>query len=121
MGQVLIVRLLRGTVPPERVESFHEQARAAMASARQAEGLIFGEMGRQVHSDCAEEIVFITVWRDLQSLYAWIGVNDLLRTPVLRDGHGDVFDRCEVQHYESWGEAAFVPADMLPAPATPWT
>jgi hypothetical protein len=91
-------------VRPEKVEIFHEQARGALASARQADGLLFGEIGRQIHSDCAEEVVFITVWRDLDSLYRWIGGNDLLWTPILRDAADDVFDRVEVQHYESWGD-----------------
>jgi len=91
-------------VPPDKVEAFHEQARFALASAKQSEGLLFGEIGRQIHADCGEDVVFITVWKDLESLYRWIGGNDLLWTPILRDGDGEVFDRLEVQHYESWSD-----------------
>jgi hypothetical protein len=93
-------------VRPEKVEIFHEQARLALSSARASDGLLYGEIGRQIHADCAEDVVFLTVWKDLESLYGWIGGNDLLCTPILRDGDGDVFDQVEVQHYESWGDAA---------------
>ncbi len=111
-GLSLIVRLLSGVVPPEKVEAFHEQARLALASAKQSQGLLFGEIGRQVHPDCAEEVVFITVWKDLESLYGWIGSNDLLWTPIVRDGDGDVFDRVEVQHYESWSDVPALDASI---------
>ena len=101
----MIVRLLSGRVPADKLETFHEQARLALESARQNAGLLYGEMGRQIHSDCSEDVVFVTAWRDLEALYAWIGGNDLLWTPILGDGDAGVFARLEVQHYETWDDA----------------
>jgi hypothetical protein len=94
---------------PDNVQAFHEEARAALASARGSQGLLFGEVGRQAHPDCSEDVVFVTVWRDLESLYRWLGGNDLLSTPLLRGG--TLIDRVEVQHYETWGEAIVIPAE----------
>jgi hypothetical protein len=98
----LIVRILSGVVLPDNVQAFHEEAIAALASARGSEGLLFGEVGRQAHADCSEDVLFVTVWHDLESLYRWLGGNDLLSTPLLRDA--TLIDGVEVQHYETWGE-----------------
>lgn len=57
-------------------------------------------MGRQVHGDGSEEVLFVSLWRDLESLYGWVGGTDLLHTPVLSGAGPDLFDWHEVQHYE---------------------
>jgi heme-degrading monooxygenase HmoA len=100
----LIVRVLRGVVPPDQVQAFHEQASAALARAREGEGLLFGEVGRQALPDCSEQVVFVTIWQDLAALYRWIGVDDLLATPL--HGDGVRLAEMEVQHYETLGEPA---------------
>jgi hypothetical protein len=46
--------------------------------------------------------VFVSVWRDLEALYCWVGGTDLLDTPVLNTGSPEVFERFEVQHYETY-------------------
>lgn len=84
------------------VDAFHDRAGAALAAARGSDGLLYGEVGRQILADCGEDIVFVTVWRDLDSLYRWMGHNDLLSSALLGDGH--LLERLEVQHYETWGE-----------------
>jgi len=66
--------------------------------------MLFGEVGRQAGPDCSEQVVFVTVWEDLAALYRWIGIDDLLATPLLRDGVR--IEDLEVQHYETWGEPA---------------
>jgi len=62
-------------------------------------------MGRQTHQDCSEDVVFITAWQDLEALYAWIGSNDLLWTPLYREGDASLFSRFDIQHFETLAEA----------------
>ena len=105
----MIVRVLSGVVLPDNVQAFHEEANAALASARGSRGLLFGEVGRQAHADCSEDVLFVTIWQDLESLYRWLGGNDLLSTPLLRDG--TLIERVEVQHYETWGAPIGIAAE----------
>ena len=60
----------------------------------------YAQIGRQVHTDGGEEIIFVSIWRDLEALYGWLGGTDLLRTPMLNDGGVEVLEHFEVQHYE---------------------
>jgi heme-degrading monooxygenase HmoA len=101
----LIVRVLKGRVQVGQVAVFREQAQQALDDARLREGLVYAQVGRQAHSDGGEEIVFVSVWRDLEALYSWVGGTDLLETPVLSSGSFYVFDRFEVQHYETYEPA----------------
>jgi hypothetical protein len=98
----LIVRILRGRVRAEQVLVFHEQARLILEDARRHAGLVHAQVGRQVHSDGAEEIVFVSIWRDLEGLYTWVGGTDLLDTPVLNGSIPNLFDHLEVQHYQTY-------------------
>ena len=101
----LIVRILKGRVQPGQVAVFREQAVQVLNDARQRDGLVHAQLGRQVHSDGAEEIVFVSVWLSLEDLYRWVGSTDLLATPVLGNGRPNVFDHFEVQHYETYESA----------------
>ena len=101
----MIVRVLAGHVHPGQVSLFREQAQLALLDARRHEGLIYAQVGRQAHPDGGEEIVFVSTWRNLEALYRWVGGTDLLDTPVLNSGHPGVFERFEIQHYETY-EAA---------------
>ena len=83
--------------------NFREQGRHALHDARQHEGLVYAQIGRQAHVDGTEEIVFVSVWRNLEVLYKWVGGLDLLETPVLDGNNPDVFEHFEVQHYETYG------------------
>lgn len=105
----MIVRVLQGLVHPEQIATFREQAQQALEEARQQDGLIHATVGRQIHQDGGEEIVFVSVWRDLDALYGWIGGIDLLDTPVLNCGKPGVFQHFEVQHYESYEAADVAP------------
>jgi hypothetical protein len=70
-----------------------------------------------MEADGAEEVVFVSVWRDLEALYAWVGGTDLLDTPVLSNGRPEIIEHFEVQHYVTYETAEPTPAD-LPAPAS---
>jgi heme-degrading monooxygenase HmoA len=98
----LIIRVLCGRVLPGQVATFKEQAHQALNDARRHDGLIHAHVGRQVRSDGGEEVVFVSVWRDLEALYGWVGSTDLLDTPVLNSGRPEVFEDFEVQHYETY-------------------
>jgi heme-degrading monooxygenase HmoA len=96
----LIIRVLRGHVGADRVDSFHERARQALAEVCPDNGCAWAQMGRQVHRDHSEEIVLVTVWRTMDALYDWLGSRDLLHTPI-RKGYAELLDTYDVQHYET--------------------
>ena len=100
----MIIRVLRGRVQPVRQAAFRAQAGQALVDARTHEGFVSAHVGRQVHGDGTEEVLFVSLWRDLESLYRWVGSTDLLETPVLSRGLPDVFETYEVQHYEVWDD-----------------
>lgn len=85
-----------------RLAEFRAQAQGALSDAHRHDGFLCGHVGRQALGDGGEEVVFVSVWQDLQSLYRWVGGTDLLDTPVLTRGAPDVFETYEVQHYEVW-------------------
>ena len=101
----MIVRVLQGRVAPDQTALFRLQAQQALNDARRRDGLVYAQVGRQAHSDGSEEISFVSVWRDLAALYAWLGGKDLLDTPVFNSGGSAVFERYEVQHFESYETA----------------
>jgi heme-degrading monooxygenase HmoA len=101
----LILRVLRGRVHPGQVAVFREQALKALDDARRQDGLVTAQVGRQVHSDGAEDIAFVSVWLSLEALYRWLGSTDLLETPVLNSGRPGVFEHFEVQHFETYEPA----------------
>ena len=112
----MIVRVLRGRVLPGHVASFREQARQALHDARQHDGLLYAQIGRQALSDGGEEIVFVTEWRNLEALYRWVGGTDLLDTPVIDGDKTNVFEHFEVQHFETYESADADPPDTAGSP-----
>jgi heme-degrading monooxygenase HmoA len=98
----LIVRVLQGHVRPGQTAVFRKQALDALEDARRHDGLVYAQVGRQAHSDGSEEIVFVSVWLDLEALYTWLGGKNLLDTPVATGVSPDAFERFEVQHYEAF-------------------
>jgi heme-degrading monooxygenase HmoA len=98
----LIIRVLRGQVQPESLAEFRAQAQGALSDAHGHDGFLCGHVGRQANGDGSEEVLFVSVWRDLNSLYRWVGGTDLLDTPLLNRGASNVFETYEVQHYEVW-------------------
>lgn len=96
----MIVRILKGRVDRGHVAIFREHVRRVVRDARKRDGLVYAHVGRQAYADAGEEMVFVSVWRDLEAIYSWLGVTDLLQTPMLDDGRHDAFERLELQHYE---------------------
>jgi heme-degrading monooxygenase HmoA len=96
----LIVRVLHGRVKADSIGLFREQAGLALARTRRHEGCSFAQVGRQTHKDGSEEIVFLSVWSDLEAVYAWVGGIDLLNAPVIAGDKPEVFVYFDIQHYE---------------------
>jgi heme-degrading monooxygenase HmoA len=99
-GTNLIVRILKGRVAPEQVELFRARALGVLEDMRTHPGLVHAEVARQVHSDGGEEIAFVSVWRNFDAIYGWLGVTNLLDTPM-KDHGEEVLGDFEVQHYEA--------------------
>ena len=72
-----------------------------LEDARREDGLVHAQIARQVNADGGEEIIFVSVWRDLEALYGWLGTTDLLNTPVFNGGTFDVFQHSEVCELEA--------------------
>jgi heme-degrading monooxygenase HmoA len=104
-GRKLIIRVLQGRVRPGQIAHFREQAQQALDDVRQHDGLIHAQVGRQAHADGSEEIAFVSVWRDLEAVYHWLGGTDLLNTPMMSGADPEVLERFEVQHYEAYETA----------------
>ena len=99
-GRNLIVRILKGRVIPGQIAAFRAQAQWVLRDIRSHDGSLHAEVARQIHSDGGEEIILVSVWRDLEAIYGWLGVKDLLDTPMADRGEPGVFEHFEVQHYE---------------------
>ena len=71
-----------------------------LGDIREQDGSVHAQVARQVHADGGEEIILVSVWRDLDAIYGWLGVTDILQTPTRGRGEPNVFEHFEVQHYE---------------------
>ena len=95
----MIVRVLRGHVEPNHATMLWGQLSERLAHADVPEGQLSATFGRQVHGDGTESFVYVTTWRDVESIYAWAGGADLVSTPRFLRGLEELVDRFEVQHY----------------------
>ena len=96
----MIVRVLQGRVRADGIGLFREQSRRVLARTRAQDGCSFAQVARQAHSDGSEEIVFLSVWRDLEAVYDWVGCVDLKTAPVISGDRPDVLEYYDIQHYE---------------------
>jgi hypothetical protein len=95
----VIVRVLRGHVEPNHATMLWGQLSERLAHAEVPEGQLSATFGRQVHGDGTESFVYVTTWRDVESIYAWVGGVDLVSTPRFLRGLEELVDTLEVQHY----------------------
>lgn len=98
--RVLIFRVLHGRVKPECISIFRGQAAEALERTRRQYGCSFASVGRQAHKDGSEDVVFVTLWTNLNAVYDWVGGVDLLDSPIIAGGRPDVFVSFDIQHYE---------------------
>jgi hypothetical protein len=95
----VIVRILHGYAEAHHAGSLWGVLADRLARARVPEGRLSATFGRQVHGDGSESFVYVTTWRDMESIYAWVGGRDLIGTPRLLRGLESLLDGFEVQHY----------------------
>ncbi len=100
----MILRVVRGHIMPGRSQEFHARVAAALSAIGQMPGLIHVDVGIQRCED-GEHVAFSSTWRDLESIYRWVGSNNLLYVSAGSCGYEDVLDECDVQHYEVLGPA----------------
>ena len=96
----MIVRILKGRVNPGQLAALRSQAQWVLRDIQEQDGSVHAEVARQVYADGGEEIVLVSVWRDLGAIYGWLGVTDILQMPMRGRGEPNVFEHFEVQHYE---------------------
>jgi hypothetical protein len=95
----VIVREVRGYVRDEHIGEFRRRIARTLEGLRRQDGLIKVEVGRQIERG-GERFLFVSFWRDLDSIYRWVGGTDLLFVPASGGGFAEVWDQHEVQHWE---------------------
>src|ERR1035437_7297279 len=99
-SRCLIARILRGSVAAALVPEFHTTAGGSMLGVRKQGGLRAAFVARQIETDGGEQIVFTTVWADMQALYAWIGASDLMNVPASIQSFEGLVGARDVQYFE---------------------
>ncbi len=106
----MIVRVLRGRVPADRAQAFHRHARDAVAYVLGREGIVCAHLARQ-HASGGELVIFTTVWRDFDSIYAWLGGRNLLLSPITGPADDPLLTDVDIQHYEDVGSIPAIDPD----------
>jgi heme-degrading monooxygenase HmoA len=96
----LIVRIVRGNVAAALVPTFHDLARRTVPEVLAGQGVVSARVARQIAADGAEEIMFVTVWRDMPALYAWLDGSDLLEVPSRTRPLESCLSGRDLQYYE---------------------
>ena len=99
----MVIRVVRSLVAARDVGRMHDRIRRLETEIRSAPGCVQACAGRQVLADSRERIVLVSVWRNLDALYAWLGGRDLLNSPIRGADH--LFREFDVQHFELLGAA----------------
>ena len=105
----MIVRVVRGRIRADSVNEFYRRVEKALPAVRCQDGALDVHVGRQ-RDDEGERFVFVSYWRDLASVYRWVGGGDLLCVPAAPGGYEDLLDDCDVQHYEEFEPTAVLSA-----------
>jgi heme-degrading monooxygenase HmoA len=109
----VIVRVVTGRVLPRHASEFRRFAAEQLEVLRRVDGLLDILAGRQAEPD-GEPFVFVTLWRDLEAIYQWLGEDDLLSSLGPLRSHPDWVDRVDIQHYESFATRILGPAGPDP-------
>ncbi len=100
----MIVRVLSAKVRAGRVAAFNVLFRRQVSLLRAQPGLAYIRLARRLQPDGGQEAVLFEEWRDIASLYAWVGPN--LTEPRLVPGARELIDELVVSHYEPLDEDA---------------
>lgn len=66
---------------------------------REQPGLEYVKLARRLHADGSEDVLLFEEWRDMASVYAWVGPR--LTEPRLVPGARELVDEIVVSHYEA--------------------
>jgi hypothetical protein len=86
-------------VPRTKVASFNVLFRRQVDLLREQPGLEYVKLARRLHADGGEDVLLFEEWRDMASVYAWVGPR--LTEPRLVPGARDLVDEIVVSHYEA--------------------
>jgi hypothetical protein len=95
----VIVRVVHAFAEAQHAGSLWGVIAARLARAEVPAGRLSATFGRQVHGDGSESFVYVTTWRDMDSIYAWVGGRDVVGTARLFRGLERLLDGYDVQHY----------------------
>ncbi len=115
----MVVRVLRFRVPARHGRRVFDHARR-LAGPAAPDGLLHVSVGRQ-QEGVSDSFILLTEWRDLESIYRWIGGNPLVSpTPSLGE-LSELATDIDIQHYEGPAEESDpqVRADERTAPDRP--
>ena len=95
----MIVRVLQARVPRAKVATFNVLFRRQVDLLREQPGLEYVKLARRLHADGSEDVLLFEEWRDIASVYAWVGPR--LTEPRLVPGARELVDEVAVSHYEA--------------------
>jgi quinol monooxygenase YgiN len=109
----MVIRVVRGRVKQGREGEFNALMREQrLPEMRRQGGFVYGKFGRQIRPD-GERFIFISEWRDVSSLYDYIGPD--LTKPVTISGAEHLVDEYVVELFEAM-DVPLNPATAEPAP-----
>ena len=114
----MIVRVVTGRVVPRHASEFRRFTMEQIGRLRRTDGLLDALAGRQVEPD-GEPFVLVTLWRDLEAIYRWLGEDDLLGSLGPLRAHPDWVEGVDIQHYESVATQVAGPAADDPGAGPP--
>jgi heme-degrading monooxygenase HmoA len=95
----MVIRIVTGRVKQGREGEFNALMREQrLPEMRRQGGFVYAKFGRQIRPD-GERFIFISEWRDVSSLYDWIGPD--LTKPVTIRGAEHLVDEYKVELYEA--------------------
>ncbi len=95
----MLVRCLTAHVAPGQVGRFNDLLRRNLPVLRSQPGLVYVKLARRLDQDGGQEVILFQEWRDVESLYAWVG-RDIHRPHVFGSDPVD-YAEVRVTHYES--------------------
>jgi quinol monooxygenase YgiN len=95
----MVIRVIRGRVKQGREGEFNALMRDdRLPEMRRQKGFVYAKFGRQIRPD-GESFFFVSEWRDVASLYDWIGPD--LTAPVTIRGAEHLVEEYVVELYEA--------------------
>lgn len=105
----MIVRVVTGRAVPRHATEFRRFVSEQLERLRRTDGLLDALAGRQAEPE-GEPFVLVTLWRDLDAIYRWLGEDDLLSSLGPLREHPDWVEDIDIQHYESVASRVADPA-----------